>query len=108
MMRRRDFVAGLAGAAAWPVAARAQQQLGRMRRVGVFSNLTADDPDAQTRNAAFLQGLQELGWIVGRNVRIDYRWGAVGDADQIRKYATELVSLTPDVILARISHTTAT
>jgi putative ABC transport system substrate-binding protein len=86
--------------AAWPLAARAQQQLGRMRRVGVFSNLAADDPEAQTRNAAFLQGLQELGWTVGRNVRIDYRWGAVGDADQIRKYATELVSLAPDVILA--------
>ena len=63
-MRRREFIAGLASAAAWPLVARAQQ--GRvMRRIGVFSNLTADDPEAQTRNAAFLQGLQELGWTVG-------------------------------------------
>jgi putative tryptophan/tyrosine transport system substrate-binding protein len=99
-MRRREFIAGLGSAAAWPMVVRAQQQLGRMRRIGVFSNLSADDPEAQTRNAAFLQGLQELGWTVGRNVRIDYRWGAVGDADQIRKYATELVSLAPDVIVA--------
>jgi putative ABC transport system substrate-binding protein len=99
-MRRREFIAGLGGAAAWPAVVRAQQQLSRMRRVGLFSNLTADDPEAQTRNAAFLQGLKELGWTVGRNVQIDYRWGAVGDADQIRKYATELVSLTPDVIVA--------
>ena len=98
-MRRREFIAGLASAAAWPLVARAQQ--GRvMRRIGVFSNLTADDPEAQTRNAAFLQGLQELGWTVGRNVQIDYRWGAVGDADQIQRYATELASLAPEVIVA--------
>ena len=70
-----------------------------MLRIGVLSNLAADDPEAQARNAAFLQGLQELGWIVGRNVRIDYRWGA-GDTDRLRKYATELVALAPDVILA--------
>jgi putative ABC transport system substrate-binding protein len=75
------------------------QQAARMRRIGVFSNLTADDPEAQTRNAAFLQGLQELGWTVGRNVRIDYLWGAVGDTDQMRKYANELLSLAPDVIV---------
>jgi ABC-type uncharacterized transport system substrate-binding protein len=99
-MKRREFIWGLGSALAWPVAVRGQQQLGRMRRIGVFSNLTADDPEAQTRNAAFLQGLQELGWIVGRNVRIDYRWGAVGDADQIRRYATELVLLAPEVIVA--------
>jgi putative ABC transport system substrate-binding protein len=98
-MWRREFIAGLGSAAAWPVLARAQQSA-RVRRIGVFSNLSADDPEAQTRNAAFLQGLQELGWVVGRNVRIDYRWGAAGDADQIRKYATELVSLAPEVIVA--------
>jgi putative ABC transport system substrate-binding protein len=99
-MQRREFIAGIGSAAAWPVVARAQQPPERMRRIGVFSNQTADDPDARARNAAFLQRLQELGWTVGRNVRIDYRWGAVGDFDQIRKYAIELVSLAPDVIVA--------
>ena len=70
-----------------------------MRRIGVLMNLAADDPEGQARIAAFLQGLQQLGWTDGRNVRIDYRWGA-GDADRIRKYAAELVALAPDVILA--------
>jgi putative ABC transport system substrate-binding protein len=100
MIRRREFIVGLASATAWPAVVRAQQQLGRMRRVGVFSNLIEDDPEAQARHAAFLQGLKELGWTVGVNVQIEYRWGAVGNADQIRKYATELISLTPDVIVA--------
>jgi putative ABC transport system substrate-binding protein len=77
MIKRRQFIAGLGSAAAWPLAARAQQA-GRMRRIGVFSNLSADDPEVHIRNAAFLQGLQELGWTVGRNVWIDYRWGAAG------------------------------
>ena len=70
-----------------------------MRRIGVLMSLAADDPEAQARVAAFLQGLQELGWTVGRNVRIDYRWGA-GDAERVRRYAAELVALAPDVILA--------
>ena len=70
-----------------------------MRRIGVLMNLAADDPEAQARIAAFLQGLQQLGWTDGRNVRIDYRWGA-GNADRIRRYAAELVALAPDVILA--------
>ena len=83
---------------AWPLAARAQQPE-RMRRIGVLMSLAADDPEAQARIAAFLQGLQQLGWTDGRNVRIDTRWGA-GDADDIRKYAAELVALAPDVILA--------
>ena len=75
-MNRREFITLLAGAsAAWPFAARAQQPE-RVRRIGVLVNLAADDPQAQTRNAAFLQGLQELGWTVGRNLRIDFRWGA--------------------------------
>ena len=69
-----------------------------MRRVGVLTNLVADDPEAQARVGAFLQGLQELGWAVGRNMRIEYRWGA-GDADRTRGYAAELVALAPDVIL---------
>jgi putative tryptophan/tyrosine transport system substrate-binding protein len=98
-MRRREFIAGIGSATVWPVVARARQA-DRMRRIGVFSNLSADDPVAQARNAAFLQRLQELGWAVGRNVWIDYRWGAAGDSDQIRKYAIELVSLAPDVIVA--------
>jgi putative ABC transport system substrate-binding protein len=70
-----------------------------MRRIGVLMNLGSDDAEGQARNAAFLQGLQELGWTVGRNVRIEYRWGA-GDAELFRRYASELVALAPDVILA--------
>ncbi len=98
-MNRRDLITLLGGAAAaWPLAARAQQTE-RMRRIGVFMNLAAEDVEGQARLTAFLQGLQELGWIVGRNVRIDYRWGA-GDAERYRKYAEELVALAPDVILA--------
>jgi putative ABC transport system substrate-binding protein len=95
---RRKFLATLGGAAAWPLAARAQQRE-RMRRIGVLMHLASDDPEGQARIAVFLQGLQEWGWAVGRNVRIDYRW-AVGDAERIRRYAEELVALTPDVILA--------
>ena len=98
-MNRRAVITLLGGAtAAWPMAARAQQRE-RMRRIGVLLNLAADDPEAQARLAAFHQGLQELGWTVGRNVRIDYRWGA-GDTDRLRRDATELVALAPDAILA--------
>ena len=101
-MRRREFISLLGGAAAvWPFAARAQQGE-RMRRIGVLMNFAADDPEAQSRNAAFLQGLSELGWTVGRNLRIDYRWGA-GDPDRYRQYAAELLALAPDVILANSS-----
>jgi putative ABC transport system substrate-binding protein len=96
-VRRRDFITLLGGAAAWPLAARAQQ-VGGLRRIGVLMNLAADDPESQARIAAFLQSLRELGWTVGRNVHIDYRWGS--DADRIREYAAELVALTPDVLLA--------
>ena len=98
MIRRRAFITLLGGAAAWPLAARAQQP-NRMRRIGVFMNLASDDAEGQARNAAFLQGLQEAGWAVGRNVRIEYRWGA-GDPELFRRYAAELVALAPDVILA--------
>ena len=82
-VRRRQFLALLGGAAVgWPLAARAQQ--GRVRRIGVLMNLAADDPEGQLRLAAFLQGLQEAGWVIGRNAQIDIRWGA-GDAEQMRK-----------------------
>jgi ABC-type uncharacterized transport system substrate-binding protein len=101
-MRRRDFITLLGGAAAsWPLAARAQQP-GPMRRVGVLMALTTDDPESEPRLAAFAQGLQQLGWTVGQNIRVDYRWGG-GDADALRKYAAELVALAPDVILAHSS-----
>ena len=102
-MRRRDFIALLGGTAAWPLAARAQQG-DRVRRIGVLMFQAADDPEAHARNAAFLQGLQEAGWAVGRNMRIDSRWGA-GDNDRTRRYAAELVALAPDVILASGSST---
>jgi ABC-type uncharacterized transport system substrate-binding protein len=98
-MQRRAFITLLGGAvAAWPLAARAQQPE-RMRRIGVLMSLAADDSEGQARITAFVQGLQELGWTVGRNVRIDYRWAA-GDAERIRRYAAELAALAPDVILA--------
>jgi putative tryptophan/tyrosine transport system substrate-binding protein len=98
-MKRREFVTLLSGTAvAWPLAARTQQA-DRMRRVGVLETRAADDPEGQARRAVFLQGLQELGWTDGRNVRIDYRWAAA-DADRAHTYAAELVALAPDVILA--------
>jgi putative tryptophan/tyrosine transport system substrate-binding protein len=94
---RRELLAALGGAAAWPLTARAQQT-DRMRRIGVLMHLAADDPEGQRRIAAFLQGLQEVGWGVGRNANIDVRWAA-GEADRFRKYAMELVALAPDAIL---------
>jgi putative tryptophan/tyrosine transport system substrate-binding protein len=98
-MRRRNFIALLGGAAAaWPLAAPAQQAE-RVRRIGVLMNLAADDPESQRRMTALAQGLQQLGWTDGRNVRIDARWGA-GDAERLRKNAAELVALAPDVIVA--------
>ena len=98
-LRRREFIALLGGAAAaWPLAARAQQAE-RMQRIGVLMNLAADDAEGQGRVAAFQQALQQLGWTDGRNVRIDYRWAA-GDAGRFHRYAEELLALAPDVILA--------
>jgi ABC-type uncharacterized transport system substrate-binding protein len=97
-MRRREFITLLSGAAAsWPLAARSQQT-DRARRIGILMAQAADDPDGQARVAAFLQALQGLGWVEGRNVRFDYRWGG-GDVDR-RRDAAELVALAPDVILA--------
>src|SRR5262245_1476609 len=97
-VKRREFITLLGGAAAaWPLAARAQQGE-RVRRIGVLMNVAADDPEAPARVGAFSQGLGELGLAIGRNVRIDYRWYA-GNAEAARKYATELVALAPEVIL---------
>jgi len=97
-VKRREFFTLLGGAAAWPLAARAQQAE-RVRRIGVLMNFSADDAEGQARLAAFRQGLQQAGWSVGGNIRIDYRWAA-DDAELFRKYAAELVALAPDVILA--------
>jgi len=104
-MRRRDFITLLCGAtAAWPLAASAQQP-DRMRRIGVLTPFASDDPAEQTRVLAFAQALAQSGWIEGRNVRIEIRWGA-SDPEGIRRYAAELVALAPDVILAVSSATT--
>jgi ABC-type uncharacterized transport system substrate-binding protein len=101
-MKRRTFISLLGGAAvAWPLAASAQQGE-RIRRIGVLMGIAADDPAGQVRLAAFLRGLQQLGWTEGRNVRIDIRWGA-GDVERNRGLAAELVALAPDVILAHSS-----
>jgi putative ABC transport system substrate-binding protein len=97
MSSRRDFITLLGGAAAWPLAARAQQP--KVRRIGVLMNTVSDDAEGQARLAAFHQGLQQLGWTVGHNVRIDYRWGG-DDAERHRRGAAELVALGSDVILA--------
>jgi putative ABC transport system substrate-binding protein len=98
-MKRREFILALGGAAAaWPLAAHAQQGE-RMRRIGVLMPFAEDNPVGQARLAAFLQGLQQLGWADGRNVRIDTRWGA-GDANLTRKHAAELVAPEPDVVMA--------
>jgi len=97
-MRRREFMAGLGAAAAWPLAARAQPPE-RVRRIGVLLGTAEGDANNQARLAAFLQGMQQLGWTVGRDVHIDYRWGG-GSASDIRRYATEMATLAPDIILA--------
>ena len=103
-MRRRDFIAAFGGAAAWPLAARAQET-DRVRRIGALMSMSADDPEGQARLAGFLQGLQELGWTAGRNLRIDYRWPS--DDTSRRRYAAELIALAPEVILASTSPSVA-
>jgi putative tryptophan/tyrosine transport system substrate-binding protein len=101
MMKRREFITLLGGTAAWPPATRAQQGE-RMRRIGVLEPLGVDDPKALARVTALAQGLQQLGWTAGRNIRIEYRWGA-GDDDRIR----QLVALAPDAIPTSGASTTA-
>jgi ABC-type uncharacterized transport system substrate-binding protein len=100
-MRRREFIAGLGSAAAWPLVTRAQQAE-RKRRIGVLLGNSERDSEVQLDLAAFAKALQELGWVDGRNIQIDYRW-AGGDVDRMRTYARELVSLQPDLI---VGHTT--
>src|SRR6516162_1962754 len=103
-MKRREFITLLgAGAAAWPLAARAQQGE-RMRRVGVLYALDAGDAEAEARNRVFEQSLRALGWTVGQDLKIDYRYGG---ADRIRQYAAELAALAPDVIMPIGSATVA-
>ena len=105
-MKRREFITLVGGAAvAWPLTARAQQGE-RIRRIGILLPAAADDAEYQAWVGAFLQGLQQLGWTIGRNVRIDTRW-ATTNAAEIRRHAEELVALAPDVILATVSPTVA-
>jgi putative ABC transport system substrate-binding protein len=105
-MRRREFIKLLSGTTVvWPIAAWAQQRE-QIARIGVLMSAAADDPEGQARITAFKQGLQKLGWIEGQNVRIEVRW-AGGDATLDRKFATELATLMPDVILATASQTVA-
>ena len=106
VIRRREFVALLGGAAAaWPVAAHAQQGQ-RVRRIGVLMGLVASDPEAQSRVAAFEHGLRELGWVKGRNLWIEYRWAGGGE-NVLRNHAAELIAMTPDLILANSTPVTA-
>ena len=107
MMRRREFITLLGGAAAaWPLAARAQQQGGRMQRVGVLVSLAESDPEGQGFVAAFRDGLRKLGWMEGRNIRFDYRFGAA-NVGAMEQFAKELVALQPDLILSQSTVTTA-
>jgi putative tryptophan/tyrosine transport system substrate-binding protein len=96
-MRRREFLTLVGGSMGWSLAVRAEQA-GAVRRIGVLMSRAADDAVGQAWIAAFAQGLQQLGWEIGSNIRIEYRWGA-GDTERFRKYAAELVALSPDVIL---------
>ena len=96
-LRRREFIAGLGGAAAWPLTARAQQG-NRVRRIGMLRAGDENDPVMKTRVSAFTQALADLGWTDGRNVRIDLRW-AGGDINRTRAFALELVGLQPDIVV---------
>jgi len=101
-MRRRDFISALGGAAAWPITARAQQPE-RMRRIGVLMGY----PEAQSEFTSFMYELRKLGWVDGRNLRIDTRWGIPADPDSMHRFARELVALQPDLILSQSTPTTA-
>jgi putative ABC transport system substrate-binding protein len=104
-MRRRDFITLLGATAAWPLAARAQPE--RMRRIGVLMGYAESDLDAQAKVAAFREALQKLGWAEGRNIRIDTRWPIPADTESMQRFAKELVTLQPDLILSHITPTTA-
>src|SRR5215470_5545161 len=104
MMKRREFITLLGGAAAWPLAARAQQ--GRVRRISVLLGFDENDPVAKPRISAFTQALADLGWAVGRNMRMDLRWGG-GDINRMRAFAQELVGLQPDILVTGSTPTTA-
>jgi putative tryptophan/tyrosine transport system substrate-binding protein len=107
-MRRRDFISLVGGSAvAWPLAARAQQG-DRVRRIGVLMAFAESDPEAQAQLAAFREGLQNLGWAEGRNIRLDSRWATPGDAESRQRFAKELVALQPDLILSHSTPNTAT
>jgi putative ABC transport system substrate-binding protein len=105
-MRRRDFITLLGAAAAWPLAARAQQP-DRTRRIGVLMGWPESDPEAQSALAAFVQALQQLGWVGGRNLQIDTRWTTSTDAVSMQRFARELVALQPELILSHTTPTTA-
>jgi putative tryptophan/tyrosine transport system substrate-binding protein len=105
-MKRRGFITLLGGAAAWPLAARAQQQRDQMRRIGVLMGFAESDREGQTFVAAFRDGLQKLGWAEGRNIQIEYRWTAL-DKELIQRFAKELVALQPDLILTQSTPATA-
>jgi putative tryptophan/tyrosine transport system substrate-binding protein len=102
-MRRRGFLGILCGVAAWPIAAGAQQP-DRVRRVGVLMNASPNDSESQARLAAFMQGLEGAGWVAGRNMRVDIRW-SLADAGRVRRDASELIALHPDVVLAGVGST---
>jgi putative ABC transport system substrate-binding protein len=104
--KRRQVITLLGGAAAWPLAARAEQSE-RMRRIGVLMGFPDSDPEAQAMIAAFRQGLAKLGWAEGRNIRSDYRWARAEDAEALQRFARELIALDPDVILSGTTPTTA-
>src|SRR5437016_14375670 len=102
-MRRRVFIGLLGGAAVWPLAVRAQQR-DRVRRIAVMMNNAEDDPEGGSRAAAFRQGLAELGWSEGQNLRIDWHWSA-GDLERIRATAAELAQVPPDLVVANAGST---
>jgi ABC-type uncharacterized transport system substrate-binding protein len=106
-VRRREFITVLSGAATWPLAAHAQQAE-RMRRIGLLMPLTADDPVGQARVAALREGLENLGWIEGRNIRTDTRWMTTGDVESMQRFAKELVALKPDLIVTQSTPITTT
>src|SRR6516162_8913873 len=105
-MRRREFIAGLGSTAAWPLAARAQQP-SRMRRIGVLVSGDENDPERKTQISAFTKALEDLGWTVGRNVRMEVRWGGLDDTNRLRALARELVGLQPDIIVTTSTPSTA-